>query len=422
MAARITREYQDVSGHQECARGSWCSASTRDDEGEWHPHPATQHLCPADQDLMATYLGELPAMYERLAERLTDPARRDRPVRVSPGSRVLVSGDADELMHDIADWIGGWAVRVRALPQLRLSPPGDAYGTTARIACDCDVLAKQRSPMLALPPAKALRTWTFPPPRHALPPARPLHAWRLPPRPAAARPRPEPCRKCGLLVVPSPSGKYWWPAQCTHAGPPLPAGRRDDDTGKDDHLLCAACGTPLPPGRRPPPACRHKATAVPLDASPIPAKVEAEIDGLEVVAAGDGWVSCLTFYDGRDAALDIFDLRAKAMRILHENPAPADLLDGIPCRSCDAMPALEMLPAPQPDPEREAREGEPDFCRCTRCGDRMTRSEYEPHVKRYEAWARGAGIQSCRRCARGECGSCQWKACGCRASGHPAAA
>jgi hypothetical protein len=400
MAARITREYQDVIGRQECARGDWCSAKTRDHEGEWHPAAASQHLCAADQDVMLAFLGELPGMYQRLGQVLTDPVRRARPVRVSPGSRVLVSGEADELMHDIADQLGGWAVRVRAVPQLQLALPAAAYGTVERVTADCATLAAHPAPLLALTPAKALRTWAFPPPRLA-----------------ASRPRPVPCRRCRLPVSPSPSWKYWWPAQCTHAGPLLAAGDRDDK-GRDSRLMCSACGKLLPAGWQSPPPCRHEGTGAPFRASPIPPLIEEQIEGLEVVRAGDGWVTCLTALGGRAAALDVLDLRSRSMRLLRESPAPQDLLDGIPCRSCDAPEGvLEVLPAAPPD----EREHEPDFSRCTKCGDRMTRTDYNQHVKRYEAWAKEA-IQSCRRCARGACGECLWKACSCRAAGHKAVA
>jgi hypothetical protein len=415
MAARITPEYQQSEAHRECARGLLCFARTRDAEGQWHPARAAQPVCPADQDVMTTYLGELPGMYERLTERLTDPVRRARPVRVTPGSRVLVSGDADELMHDMADWLGAWAVRVRAIPQLSLSLPEARYGTQERIEADCNVLAAFPGPVLALDLKDALRTWTFPPPRAASDPPSPVFRLRRPHR-AGGLPRPVPCRRCRLLLAPSPSGRYWWPAQCTHAAPLLPAGERDDDA-RDARLLCSACGIRVPHGWQAPPTCRHEPAGEPWRASPIPAAIEVQIEHLEVIRAGDGWVQCLTPYGGREAALDVFELRDRAMRLLKENPAPPDLLDGVPCGrlSCEANGGtLEALPAVQPDDQRE---GEPDFSRCTRCGDRMTRTEYDQHVRRYESWAKEA-IQSCRRCARGACGECQWKACSCRAAGH----
>jgi hypothetical protein len=424
MAARTNYQASSVTvttteGQRECARQHRCSAQTRDDEGNWHPAPAAQHICPTDQDVMVTYLGELPPMYERLGELLTDPVRRARPVRVSPGSRVLVSGEADELMHDIADQVGAWAVRVRAVA--RLSRPEAAYGTLERVTADCGTLEGFPGPMLALDLRDALRTWTFAPSRlSAVDPLPPVFRLRRA-RGSGARPRPVPCRRCRLLLSPSPSGKYWWPAECAHRAPLLPAGGRDDD-GRDDGLLCSACGKRLPEGWQPAPPCRHEASGLPHRASPIPADVEAEIEGLEVVRAGDGWVQCLTPLGGRAAALDVFDLRAKAVKLLRENPAPRDLLDGIPCPrlSCEAMGSLEVLPVPPPDPERELKEGVPDFCRCTICGERMTRTEYDQHVKRYAAWATEA-MQSCRKCDKRECTECRWAACKCAASGHRAA-
>jgi hypothetical protein len=79
------------------------------------------------------------------------------------------------------------------------------------------------------------------------------------------------------------------------------------------------------------------------------------------------------------------------------------------------MSSLEVLPSPPPDPEA----GEPPFSKCSvpSCHDEMTRAGYDDWVRQYDAYARGAGIQSCRRCARGDCGLCIWDACGCAAEG-----
>jgi hypothetical protein len=317
-------------------------------------------------------------------------------VRVSPGSRVLVSGEADELMHDIADQVGAWAARVRGVRQL--SRPEARYGTLERVAADCKVLRDRPSVLLALDLKDALRTWTFDPP----------------PLAAISRPRAVPCRRCGRPVSLSPSGERWWPARCTHAAPLLAAGVRDDD-GRDDGLLCSACGMHVPHGWQPPPPCRHEPDGPPYRAAPIPAKVEAEIEDLEVVRAGDGWVQCLTPHGGCEAAMDIFQLRDKAVKLLKENPAPRDLLDGIPCRKCDAMSSLEVLPQEPPDPTAP----EPDFCQCSAasCRDRMTRTEYIGWVGQYHAYAKGT-VQVCRRCDKGAHERCQWSGCGCAASGH----
>jgi hypothetical protein len=405
MAAR-TRDYRDYQRDGEtqepCARGGFCSARVRDDEGTWHPAPAAQHLCPADQREMAAFASEIPRMYRRLEKMSVDPVRRTRPVRVTPGSRVLVSGDADALMRDMAAMLGTWAARVRDVPQLSLSRPRTAFGTAGRVTDDCGVLAGQPSALLALPPADALRTWWFHPPRHALAP-----------------PRPSGCRRCGLPVSPSPSGKHWWPARCTHAGPLLPAGDRDEETGKDEKLACPACGKRLPLDWKPSPPCRHQGTAPPPPGGPIPAEVEDEIGGLDVVRVGYDWVQALTPLGGAAAGLDVIDLRTAAVQLLLENPAPRDMLDGVPCRrlACEAFGTLEVLPAPQADPEKEAREGPPPFTRCAACGDVMTRKEYGAHVTRYATWAPGSGIiHTCRHCQRDDCGSCQWKRCRCRAA------
>lgn len=293
-----------------------CSAKTRDPEtGEWLPAAANQPLCPADRTVLVTYLGELPGCYERLADLAAEPLRRaGRAVRVPPGSRVLASPEADALMRETADVLGGWAARVRAVPQLSLARHGYAHGSQGQVAADCSVLAAHPDPLLALAPAEMARTWTWPP------------------------------------------------------------------------------------------------------GSPAPGWLEEEIGGLDAVVGGDGWVKAFTRLDGEDAALEILGLRHRAVRMLGETPAPPELLDGIPCRACEAMSSLEVLPQEPPDPARR----EPAFCRCSvpGCRDEMTRTQYDAWVGQYNAWVRGAGVLTCRRCELGDHENCQWDSCGCRANGH----
>lgn len=262
------------------------------------------------------YLGELPACYERLAERAVDPLKTGRAVRVPPGSRVLVSPEADALMRTAADWAGGWAARVRAVPGLQLARHGHAHGSQAQVAADCVTLAAHHVPLLALPAAVMARTWTW--------------------------------------------------------------------TG-----------------------------------GAMPGWVEEETGDLERLRGGDGWVTCLPFLSGEDAALELFSLRRDIVRLLRETAAPRELLDGVPCRECEAMSSLEVLPAPPPDPSKP----EPAFCRCSvaSCRAEMTRREYDQWTARYASYVRGAGVTKCARCLRGDCGACSWKACGCRAAGHAAA-
>ncbi len=148
--------------------------------------------------------------------------------------------------------------------------------------------------------------------------------------------------------------------------------------------------------------------------SPMPPELEAEIGGLEICHIGDGWVTALTGLSGEAAGLDVLDLHSRAARLLGETPAPPEYLDGIPCRSCEAMSALTLTEQPPPDPEKPP----PPWCRCVGCRDEMTRKELGEWVAMYAAWVKGAGILTCRRCDLGLCDGCQWKGCGCAAGGH----
>lgn len=325
MAARqhVQHHVPSPSGQPQrrCARGAWCSAKTRDAEtSEWHAALATQPLCPADQDVMVTHLGELPGCWHRLAALSLDPVRAGRAIHRPPGSRVLVNAEADALQREMTWLLAGWAARVRDVRQL--TRPASLPGSPERLEADCSTLADRPSALMALPPAPMYRTWTW-----------------------------------------APTG---------------------DDT--------------------------------------MPAWVAGDTAGLDWVRGGDGWGTWIADVGGEVAALDVLGLRARAVRMLGEAPAPRDLLDGIPCRKCEAMSSLEVLPLPAPERDRE--EGHPPFCRCSAasCHDEMTRPEYDQWVAQYRAWAEGAGVQSCRRCARGDCSQCQWAACSCRVSGHRHAA
>jgi hypothetical protein len=301
-----------------CARAERCSASTRDAEGAWHPAPANQPLCPADRTVLIQRIEALPGCYERLSRVAAEPVRRGRAVRVAPGSRVLANPEADALMRTVADILGGWAARVRSVPQLSLARHGFTHGSPGQVTADSATLAAHPDPLLALPAGDMARIWTWPP------------------------------------------------------------------------------------------------------GSAMPGWLEEEIGALDAVAGGDGWVRAFTALDGEDAALELFDLHRRCVRLLGETPAPPELLDGVPCRSCEAMSSLEVLPQLPPDREKE----EPAFSRCSipGCRDEMTRREYDDWVKRYGSWTRGAGVLTCRRCELGRCSDCVFVACQCKASGHRKAA
>jgi hypothetical protein len=153
--------------------------------------------------------------------------------------------------------------------------------------------------------------------------------------------------------------------------------------------------------------------------SGMPADIEAEIGHLEVIHAGigEGWVTVIEDHGGATAGLDIIGFARRAVRLLGETPALPDLLEGVPCKACEAMSALARAEQQQPDPEKPA----PAYSRCTRCRDEMTRKEYGAWVAMYDAYARGSGILICRRCELEKCRDCCWAACSCRGPGHAAA-
>jgi hypothetical protein len=316
MAARKHYDAPSVTTDEQrlCARGTWCSAQTRDDEGTWHPARTYQAFCGVDEQVISARAEALPAAYVRLAERIGDPVRSGRAVRRPPGSRVLVDAEHDALLRLIAAITGAWAARTRAVPGLSLSRHAHRNGTPGAVEADCGVLARNTVPLLALPDGPMARTWT----------------WRA--------------------------------------------------------------GDPMPPD------------------------LEEEIGALEIIHAGDGWVRAMTSLGGTQAGHDVLDLHRHAVKLLGETPAPPDVLDGIPCRNCEAMSSLAVLEQPPPEPEKVA----PPWCRCLECRDEMTRKELDSWTAQYAGWVRGAGVLTCRKCDLGRCPECTWPSCGCAAAGHRA--
>jgi hypothetical protein len=314
MAARNTHQASSGTGEQRaCARDAWCEARTRDAEGAWHPALAYQPYCVTCSSRIVSCAAELPESYAYLHAGGA-PARSGRPVRVAPGSRVLVNPAADALLRVIAAQTAGWASRVRSVPGISRTPSRNPHGTPERVRDDCLVLTLYPSALFALTEGPTARA-------------------------------------------------YPWP---------------------------------------------------------LAAEEEKRLADCEIVRIGDDWVHVVEQLDGTVAGTEILDLHHRVRKLAGRIPAPPDLLDGIPCRSCEAMSSLEVIPAPPPDPQ--APPG--PFCRCSvpGCKDEMTRREYDDWVRQYDAWVKGSGILTCRRCYLDEHGSCQWRQCACRASGHRIAA
>jgi len=325
MASRNHRrsEFRRDTGQQEepgrpCSRQppELCDGAriVMQDDGTSRREPARtpRAFCQPCESRIVACLEELPAAYERLEEAIGDPVRRSSPVRVMPGSRVLVSPEVDALMRPMAAILGGWAARVRSVPGLELDDPGVPHDSPEGIRAACEAMARHVTPLLALQAGWTTRVWAFPP------------------------------------------------------------------------------GAPMPPD------------------------VEEEIGGEEIVAIGDGWVKVTVRRSGADAGNEILDLHWRSRRLLGETRARPEPLDGIPCRSCEAM-ALERAEPPS-DPSLPA-----NHSRCPECRDEMDRETFGQWADTYAQWARGAGIRKCKRCSLAEPRheDCCWAGCSCGEGEHP---
>jgi hypothetical protein len=100
-------------------------------------------------------------------------------------------------------------------------------------------------------------------------------------------------------------------------------------------------------------------------------------EGTVRVLKPGGWAIDNTDLSGADAGREIFRLAWMSRRLLGETMPPAVPLDGIPCKACDLVQALEVCADPRYRSE------------CSECGDLLTSAEYLDWVRRYSAWARG---------------------------------
>lgn len=114
--------------------------------------------------------------------------------------------------------------------------------------------------------------------------------------------------------------------------------------------------------------------------------------------------------DGTAAGLEILDLHYRARSILGETRAPRETLDGVPCRSCEAM-SLERAEPPS-DPSKPA-----PYSVCSGCAATMSEKDYRGWSAWYSGWANGV-VEVCARCAKEDHGACDWDACRCAAGGH----
>ena len=136
----------------------------------------------------------------------------------------------------------------------------------------------------------------------------------------------------------------------------------------------------------------------------------------------DGTAMIMPVLSGAGAGLEILDLHRRCLAALGEVATHPEILDGIPCRCCGVM-GLERAEPPS-DPKTEA-----DFSQCPSfsCADRMKLETYRAWVKRYEAWVKGIGPLTCRRCEiaaekKTDHGQCIYPGCECARYGHQRAA
>lgn len=344
-----------------------------------------QAFCQPCTSRVTASLAEFPPLYALLTAGRPGLARRAGPkTRVPPGPRIQVSPAADALDREASAVLAGWAARVRAVPNLQLSAPEHPLRTPERVREDCRVMALHPAPLLALAPGWTSRFYDLPDGGRGG-----LLNW--------ARGT---CRKCGRTVTRSRVSGWWW------AYDGQPAGFCDHDPGP------AAPAAPAP--------------------GPVPDSLEADIGDEEIVHAGDGWLKVMRCLGAVHAGAEILDLHWHARRLTGQVPAQPDILDGTPCRACEAMSSLALAGQPPADPAGP----EPPFCRCTACHDEMTRAEYDAWAEMYAAWTKGAGILTCRRCDLGLCerrpatweplpperrARCCWDACACCAGQRKAA-
>jgi hypothetical protein len=156
---------ESTEGMRRCARGEWCSGRVVTFEnGERVVTPALtpRPYCDRCAKHIARCAGDLPGFWLRLEHAIGDPLQAEVPVRVPFGPQVLLREDVDAHLRLSAVLLGGWAARVRAVPQLVLSAPQHAYDSPAGVRDNARILAKHASVLLAMQPAWMTRTFRTP--------------------------------------------------------------------------------------------------------------------------------------------------------------------------------------------------------------------------------------------------------------------
>lgn len=179
MGAMASRNYRRSDARQDARQqeetGSPCSRQPPElcdgarlimqDDGTSRRVPALtpRAFCQPCESRIVACLRELPDAWEKLEAAIGDPVRRNSPVRVMPGSRVLVPLDVDALMRPMAAIIGGWAARVRHVPGLQLADPGVPHDSPEGVKAACEAMAAHITPLLALQDGWTTRVYVWQP-------------------------------------------------------------------------------------------------------------------------------------------------------------------------------------------------------------------------------------------------------------------
>jgi len=330
------------------------------------PARTSRAFCDPCRSRVIACLDELPAAYERLCAALGDAPKTGKAVKVPFGPTEPIRAEIDALIRVTAVILHGWEFRVRRSRLQLASRDTPDILDPASVQKAAETSATHIDVLLALQPGWMTRTFTFPPGR-----------------PGTIAGQTGTCRRCGRCIS------------------------RLVGTGRGRWYLTDPAGGPVG-------ACGHEPGAVTASRAlaGIPAELEDQIGEEEITAMGDGWVQVTRHIGAAEAGNEIIDLHYRARRHLGETKPPPESFDGIPCRACDEM-ALERAEPPG-DPEIPA-----SHSRCALCKDEMNREEFAQWAEMYASYARGAGIQVCRRCSLANHEECCWHACSCEEGFHP---
>jgi hypothetical protein len=351
----------------------------RDDgSSKREPMQTPRPFCDPCRGRILACLEELPPAYGRLLRALGQPPWAG-PARskIVFGPREPIRGEIDALMRVTAVILHGWEFRVRrSRLNLSLRPTPDILAPES-VKAAAETLARHIDVLLALQPGWMTRTFTFPPGKLS-----------------SVAAQEGTCRRCGQRIARLIGGvRHRWYVTGPVSGPVGPCAHEPAEI-----IASRALGL-------------------------IPAELEAEIADEEIVEIGDGWLKVTRHVGAAVAGNEILDLHWRARRHLGETRPGPEFFDGIPCKACDEM-ALERAEPPS-NPDVPAAHS-----KCVLCKDEMSREEFDQWAEMYASWARGAGIQVCRRCTLAAKASeearrmqlhaeCCWSACTCSEAPHP---